>query len=87
MNPELYDLLTKLSAIQKSRQYNWKNGDPASLDLEAAHQLELTGLRKRLEAFSPTGRVAGTEETPTDGASSINRCGSAPSVGSTLCMA
>jgi hypothetical protein len=63
MQSELYDILTKLAAIQSSRQHNWQNGQPASGTLEAAHQLEITGLRKRLEAFSPTGQVAGDEDT------------------------
>lgn len=48
MNPETLSVLRQIAEIQHSRRLNWRTGRPASDELEAAHQLELSALRNRL---------------------------------------
>lgn len=75
MQPELYELLVEASCIQTRRRFNHRNGLPINTDLEAKHQAELAEVRKRLEAFSPTGQVAGAEETLNQPETNSNRGG------------
>jgi hypothetical protein len=55
-----YDTLKKIATIQEERRKNWTGGIPNSVDLEAAHQLELVALRNQL----PGLRDQEPERTP-----------------------